>query len=367
MLTLLTLWMSWVPASQAEESVSLVHLDDPRVELLGRVDLTDPAAAQLSWPATGFAVTFEGGGLAVHVEEWSEGGPAHTNHYAVVLDDGPARDLALEPGVHRVELAAGLAPGPHRLTFVKRTEAMVGTGVVHGLELGAETRLLRPPPGPFRRLEVIGDGVTCGYGAAVAADPPPAGFTAANEDVLLSYAWITARTLDAAVSTICYSGRGLLRSYDGGDGDQLPELWDRTLPHTVDSTWDFDRYQPQVVVLQVGGEDLATGRPPRRLFRWALGGLITEVRDAYPEAWILLVRSPALTEAWPVGGWGPRWVDTRLAEQVSAAAARGDDRVVIVELPSPQPPHGEDYQPSAASHAALARVLVDAIRQLTGW
>ncbi len=356
-----------VSPALADEPGPLVYLDDPRIELLGRVDLTDPSEAQLSWPGSGFTVTFSGTGLALHAGEWSGGGAAHTNHYALIVDGGEPLDVEVPIGLHRLVLASGLEPGVHEVTWIKRTEAMVGTGVISGLELEPGGELVTPPPGPFRRIEVIGDGVACGYGARVAESPPPRGFTAANEDLLLSYGWLAARSLDASLTAICYSGRGILRGYDGGDRDQLPEIWDRTLPHTVGSTWDFERYQPHVVVIQVGGEDLATGRPPRRLFRWALSGLIDEVRAAYPDAWILLARSPNVTSSWPEGGWGPRWVDTRLEEQLEVATDRGDERVAIVSLPPLQGPFGEDYQPSAAGHAALARALTAAIRVHTGW
>ena len=159
----------------------------------------------------------------------------------------------------------------------------------------------------------------------------------------------------------------MLRGHDGSEEEQLPVLWKRSLPHEAEAQWDFSRFIPEVVVLQIGAQDLATGRPPRRLYRAVLELWIQEIRARYPEAWILLTPSPTVTEQWPKGGWGPAWLQDRVSEQQRLAESRGDSRVRTFALSPVEGPWGEDYQPSAASQATLAREAVVVIRDFTGW
>ena len=56
--------------------------------------------------------------------------------------------------------------GSHKVTLVKRTEAFVGNTVTfRGFVVDGQTVLPTPSPtNAPRKLEVIGDSITCGYG-----------------------------------------------------------------------------------------------------------------------------------------------------------------------------------------------------------
>lgn len=65
-------------------------------------------------------------------------------------------------------------------------------------------RFLTPPEGPARRIEVIGDSITCGYGVDGADQYCP--FSAATENHYRTYAAIAARDLGADLATLAWSG-----------------------------------------------------------------------------------------------------------------------------------------------------------------
>lgn len=321
----------------------------------------------MAWPGTGFWLEFQGTGVVATLETFSVPGSAGVDRYAVRVDLGPPVQLEAPTGEHELVLATGLAPGRHVIEVLKTTEALVGTGALYALTLEPGGRLRNPHPGPPRRIEVIGGMVACGYGVGVAEDTPPSGFSPALQDYLLAWPYLVGERLNAQVQTLCYSGRGLLQGHDGSDTDQLPTLWRRTLPHEPDAQWDFGRYQPDVVVIQLGDQDLALGRPPRRVYRATLDRWLQEIRGHYPDAWLLLTVSPTVTEHWPEGGWGPAWLDESVREQLALAARRGDQRVSSLAIADLQGPWGADYQPSAAAQASLARQVSRAILGLTGW
>ena len=163
------------------------------------------------------------------------------------------------------------------------------------------------------------------------------------------------------------SGRGLLGPGAEPADPQLPELWRRTLPHDPGSSWDFGRYVPDVVLLELGAHDLVSGRPSRRVFRAALEQWIREVRDAFPEAWIFLVPSLSVTGTWPEGGWGPEWLADRFAEQKVLAEERGDPRIRFFLSDRQEGAPGSVPSADAAAHAAQARDLTRQLRTTLGW
>lgn len=152
-----------------------------------------------------------------------------------------------------------------------------------------------------------------------------------------------------------------------GEEAQLPELWRLSLPHEPDSTWDHGRFVPDVLVLQLGVQDLSIGRPSRLGYRATLDRWIHESRVVYPDAWIVLTPSPTVTSSWPINNGEPDWLSERFSEQLALAKGRGDERVRVWRIDPIEGPWGGDYQPTASGQAALARHLASELRQLTGW
>ncbi len=340
--------------------------DHPEIRWLGRVDLQVPASPRLSWSGTGFFVEFHGTGLVATLETFSQPGPAGTDRYAVRVDRGEWVQREAPAGRHELVLAAELEAGRHTVEVRKVTEAMVGTGALYALTLPPRGFLRNPHPGEPRRIEVVGGPEACGYGVRRLEKRPDAGFVPADQDYLMAWPHRLGEQLAAEVQTVCYSGRGVLRGQTEHD-DQLPELWTRSLAHEPDAAWPHARFSPQVVILQLGAEDLAAGPPPRRVFRAALDRWIRAIREAHPDTWIVLTRSPTVTESWPEGGWGPDWLSERFDEQLAQAEGRGDLRVRVVEVPRLQGPWGTDYQPTASAQAALARHLARGVEDLGVW
>ena len=71
------------------------------------------------------------------------------------------------------------------------------------------------------------------------------------------------RELGAAHVAIAYSGIGMLRNNGGGTTGTMPERYERTLADDAASL-GLARYTPDVVVIDLGTNDFATGDPGRR-------------------------------------------------------------------------------------------------------
>lgn len=324
------------------------------VRFVGRVDTSDPARARFAWSGSGVVARFTGTSVSARLE----GG----QQYTVVLD-GAVRDK-LVPSSGMSLIAADLEPGEHTIELYRRTEANQGESQFLGFDFGGG-QLLAPPPRPERRIEAIGDSITCGYGVEGADMNCP--FSPDTENHYLTYAAISARELGAELSTVAWSGKGVVCNY-GDDAsscvDPFPTYYDRTLPERADSVWDFGAFQPHAVVINLGTNDFSTAQDPSQAeFEAAYVAFLERVRDAYPDAWILCTVAPLLN------GTDLSSARSYIANAVAQRSAAGDAKVKAFEL-SPTngaDGYGCDWHPSQITHEKMAAELTAEIRATLGW
>src|SRR5262249_20179368 len=158
----------------------------------------------------------------------------------------------------------------------KRTETLWGTIQLRAFTpLPASSAALVPSAPPARRIEIIGDSITCGYGDQ--GDSATCPFTADTEDESMAYGARAARLLGAAHTRIDWSGLGLTRNYGGATKDIVPALWERTIATDPASRWPFAAPPPDVVVVNLGSNDFSVGDPGRP-FQDALVAFIGRIR-----------------------------------------------------------------------------------------
>jgi lysophospholipase L1-like esterase len=321
------------------------------IRFVGRVQHTSAQGARYAWSGSGFVARFQGTGVSVRLKD-------DKNQHTVVLD-GTLRDVLKTDG--RTEpyvLARGLAPGQHRLEVYRRTEALFGPTELIDL-LVDDGRLLAPPAVSVRRIEIVGDSISAGYGNEGADTTCP--FSVDTENHYASYGAVLARALGAELSTVAWSGRGVVRNYDGEPGDPMPVLFERTLPQDQASRWDFSLV-PQAVIINLGTNDFSTEPdPPEQTFVAAYRALLERVRSVYPGAFVLCTVGPML------GGEDLGRARRGIAEAVRHRHAAGDDRVVAYEMQTPNPSPGCDWHPSTATHARMAEELGGELRRALGW
>ncbi|HTV26049.1 MAG TPA: SGNH/GDSL hydrolase family protein [Polyangiaceae bacterium] len=328
---------------------------EPGVRFVGRVDTTDAAGARFAWSGTGIIARFSGTEVAVRMNG--------AQQYTVVLDGEVQAKLTTTGGADAI--ATGLADGEHAVEIYRRTEANQGESQFLGFELGAG-QLLAPPAAPERRIEVIGDSISCGYGNEGADET--CGFTPDTENHYLTYGAIAARNVGADLVTVAWSGKGVVCNY--GDEatactEPMPLYYDRTLPNRADSVWDFAQYQPQAVVINLGTNDFSTAVDPTdEEFVSAYVELLERVRTAYPDALILCTVGPLLN------GADLTTARTDITTAVQQRIDAGDDQVQTFEL-APQDGAtdglGCDYHPSLVTHEKMADVLTSKLAAELGW
>ncbi len=324
------------------------------VHFVGRVDDSDAEGARFAWSGTGLRARFSGTSIGIRLG----GGQQYT-----VVIDGEVQPKYTSSGDTDL-LAEGLDDGEHEFELYRRTEASQGESVFYELEVGSG-ELLDPPPVPGRRIELVGDSISCGYGNE--GEDMNCSFSPDTENHYLSYGAIAARAVDAELSTVAWSGKGVVCNYGDGPSscfNPMPTYYDRILPDHSDSLWDFSRWEADAVVVNLGTNDLSTSEDPDEGdFEAAYHALLDEIRSVYPDAFIFCAIGPLLSGAdltlarWYIGNV----VDARVDD--------GDERIKVLEFEqqSAEDGYGCDWHPSLKTHELMAETLADELRAELDW
>nr|MCR5188652.1 hypothetical protein [Treponema sp.] len=170
-------------------------------------------------------------------------------------------------------------------------------GVEDALSLSIRSKL---PEAPEKRinLEIIGDSITCGYGIEGVWEKDT--FTTQQQRADKSYAFLTAKALNANLHCCSWSGIGIISNYVDPETAKLPDthwLMPANWPYTDKSlslrlglepeVWDQRKFSPDIVVIHLGTNDQSWvhGHEERRLeYVSGLRQLIEAVHRRSPQA-----------------------------------------------------------------------------------
>ena len=140
---------------------SAVCSDKSAVRYTGRFDFSDAAAPRFGWPGSSISVRFKGTGISAAIRPVY---PMETDTWLniIINNEAPIPINICRDGVYN--LVSGLPDAEHEITLYKRTGASSGELQFLGFIPFNEGCLLLPPARLPRRIEFIGDSITCGYG-----------------------------------------------------------------------------------------------------------------------------------------------------------------------------------------------------------
>ncbi len=350
----------------ASDGLIDVPPNDPNIFYMGRVNCT-PEGPSFAFPAVSVRVRFEGDSLDLRLRDFGKGTAQSTNYYDVSIDGAPATRLEVAPGDHTYQLARDLSGPEHTAEIVKRVESNgdSGKGQLLALRVREGARLL-PTPARALRLEFVGDSITCGYGNEVSTTAPEQfHYTTLNSNANLAYGAVAARQLGAEYAAVAMSGRGVYRNWADGSGDHMPAAYAKTLPDDAAAPlWDFARYTPDVVVVNLGTNDFSPPGPDHAAFKTAYSNFLSTLRGRYPSALLLAVVGPMLSDGYPPGVMAWTTIQSDVSSVVGELKARGDANVHFFALSPQSAPFGEDWHPTVATHQRMADAIVAEIRRL---
>ena len=237
----------------------------------GRVVQAEEGGYRFGWPGVYFEGRFTGPSVEVAVEPGAD--------ILAVSIDGQARG-EIRGGTARLTLG-DLGPGEHVVRLDKLTESQSGEARFIGFRAG-EGGVALPPKARPRRMEFVGDSHTVGYGVRSPSRDCTEQQVHDLTDTSQAFGPILARRLDADYRIVAFSGRGVVRNFDGlAPGEPLPTLFPRVIPGLAEPRIDpSEVWRPDLVVIGLGTNDFSMPLHPGEA--WAdETALRTDYRNAY--------------------------------------------------------------------------------------
>lgn len=235
-----------------------IQPDNEKLSYSGRIDWSNPQEPVFVYPCTSVRMRFTGNELKVFVRNKS----AYWDNYLGCILDGRQSAFSLpKEGIACVKVEVQ-GTKEHEVMFFKRQDACHEMSFL-GVELAEGAKLLDMLQLPERKIEVYGDSVSAGEVSEaveyVGKEDPEHNGEYSNS--WYSYAWMTARRLNAQIHDIAQGGMALMDKtgwFHDPDYIGMESAWDKIhynpdLGTSMD--WDFSQYIPQVVVVAIGQND----------------------------------------------------------------------------------------------------------------
>lgn len=187
----------------------IIKPDNEMLSYSGRIDFDDRLAPVLVYACSSIGMKFTGTSLkaviANHRSCW-------TNELGYFIDGEQKRfTLSSDEEKKTYTLAEGLSEGTHELLLFKRMDSC-HTFTFYGFEIDDGAEVLPLPEKPKRKMEFFGDSVSCGEvseAVAYVGKPDPE-HDGEYSNSWYSYAWMTARKLNAQIHDTSQGGISLL-------------------------------------------------------------------------------------------------------------------------------------------------------------
>lgn len=348
---LLTAVLAISSLSGCKKSSGSYAANDSAITYMGRtVEVDSTGYVRFNYPGVTAMLNFTGPKLEMTTNPGS-------GYWMVEVDSLPAVKMQLTDKDSVLTIASGLEDGPHSARITYCIEGYEFNPEIRGFQLAEGEKLLDAPQKGKLKIEFIGNSITCGYGTE--APDADTHFSYDTENHTLGYAYLTARALDADFNMVCRSGIGIYRNFDGKkEGDTtgtMPLEYDNAMLYVKDIPWDFSRFTPDIVCVNLGTNDTSTGNYDIKLFREKYEAFADHLREVYPDAKIVLLSGCMLNGK-----------ELELVKQQLDSVALGRENFFRFDM-TPQDGslgYGADYHPSSAQAKRMAEELTPFLRSL---
>jgi len=306
--------------------------------------------------------------LAIYVKKLNSPEEYKNTSYWNFLDEEPNQKITMEDYEQEYQLFNSMEVQTVVIKVIKLSEVNFGTAGLKSLEIEG-TLVQAKSIENFKKIEFIGDSITCGYGIDGVFEKDI--FTTQQERADKSYAFLTAKNLKAEFNCVSWSGIGIISNYVD-ESINLPNnqvLMPMVWPYTDKSlslrlgvepeVWDEKKFSPDVVVINLGTNDSSFVRD------------VEERRLAFVSGYRQLLeavhrRSPNAKICCCLGVMGQLLCDS-VEEAISLFSNEfKNTKIKFVKFPVQDESDGigADWHPSENTHKKIANLLS---KELENW
>lgn len=337
-------------------SQTIIDADNPAIVYSGRIDYTNPKQIQFGYSGVRIRTLFEGTSIQLKITS-----PENLNYLYVFVDSVLMNKIAVTASSSTIPVIQGLEDKTHSIEVIKITESGQGKCVFSGFVLDDSKTLVSGIVPETRKINFIGNSITCGYGIEVL--DRNLHFAANTENSYDAYAAITARSLQADYQIVSRSGIGIYRNYgDPTTGNAsntcMYNIYDRILYNQANPKYDFS-FQPDVICINLGTNDFSENKGDATLFTDQYYKFIDTIRLYNPNAKIVLLCGPMLNTS---------QIKTILQGIVQTYNTAGDNNISTFELSAQGSlGYGADWHPTKAQARKNAAELIAYLSTLMSW
>ncbi len=325
-----------VGSSTYAQKFKFIESDSHRLDYMGRVMQTD-SSANFYWCGTSVQIKVKNSPtvkvvLGEHVD---------FNYYDVLIDGKYSDKIKVLKGKNTYTVATNLDNNAHVIQIFKATNTDERVTDFYGFLVEENAKILKQKHKKQLKMEFFGDSITAGHGVEV-KDGDPDTYFAEFFNNYFTYAAVTARHFNAQYYNTSKSGIGITVSWDKAI---MPEIYHRLNPNDSTSQWDFSKYQPDIVVVNLFQNDNSLVlKPEHEQFKKRFGNtkpsedfiinayadFIQSLRKVYPNANIICTLGNM-----DVVNEGSKW-----PSYIKAAAKGLNDNKVYVKIFTPKNTYG---------------------------
>lgn len=261
--------------------------DNENIQYQGRIDFSIPARPVFAFPGVSIKAKFHGTAVKVN---FNGGAGTHPNYFNVFVDGVLKKVFKLEDESISEVCQTNMSDTIHTIEITKRTESFCGKVEFLGFDI--DGTLVTPDPKPTKKIEFIGNSITCGYGNE---DVPTNGFTSDKENNYLAYGAVCARELNTQYQAVAYSGRGVVFNWSCSEGDPMPIVYEKYFADEAlspNNQYDHNEYIPDVIVINLGTNDHSCDQITDQNFKDAYVDFIATIKSYYPDVKIVCLTGP---------------------------------------------------------------------------
>lgn len=350
---------------------------EPQVKISGRTLYRD-GTRFLGYSGSSVTFCFYGRKAAAHLISNPSRHEPFQHAWAAVYINGekePYKRFSLEEDEADYVLYEGEADAELTITICKYSEPEYAACGIAWIE--TDSASLLPPPMPkARRIQFIGDSITCGYGVEGSLEDTV--LETAKENPAKAYSLLTARALDAEAEIVAWNGKGVITQYVGEEdnapvnGWLVPMLYEytdagceRDYFHRKKDDWEFwnhASYIPDLVIVYLGTNDASYTRgiwERNREFEDAYTAFLERIHQNHPSAKILCTLGT---------------MDQRLCGSVEAAVnaflllhPEGNAFYLGLPMQAEADGLGTFWHPTAATHQKAAALIINKAKEIMNW
>lgn len=291
---------------------------------------------------------------------------------AVFIDDEdtPSRRISLESDENIYKLHESDTSRNIKIKLMKMSEAAFSKVGIKEIIIEGEDGLI-PTKSKERRIEFIGDSITCGYGIEGIFEKDV--FNTTQENPWEAYAAKTARYFNADFNCVSWSGIGVISSWTEEDTPNsewlMPMLYkyadaalDNDLGKKEFEIWNNNLFVPNLIVVNLGTNDTSYTKDIKERIDMFIDGyynFLEQIRNSNPNVEIICT----------LGAMGHELCPAVEAAVTKLKKNTGDVKVHthFYEVQLESDGIGSDYHPSLRTHEKMSKTLISKIKEVMKW